>query len=63
VTRFQVIGRPGAMTGYFAQAGVQVPDPLTPPASPPPGPAELRETSARWGIEFWTGPVDTRPQL
>ena len=61
VAQFQVIGRPGAMTGYFAQAGVQVPDPLTPPATTPPGPAELREISARWGIEFWTGPVDNRP--
>jgi mannose-6-phosphate isomerase-like protein (cupin superfamily) len=62
VTQFQVIGRPGAMTGYFAQAGVRVPRPLTPPATTPPGPAELREISARWGIEFWTGPVDTSPR-
>ncbi len=56
-TRFQVIGLPGAMTGYFAEAGVPVADPTTPPAAEPPGPDRLREISARWGIEFWTGPV------
>jgi quercetin dioxygenase-like cupin family protein len=62
VAQFQVIGQPGAMTGYFAEAGVRVPDPLTPPATPPPGPDELREISARWGIRFWSGPVDaSRP--
>ncbi|MDO8189407.1 cupin domain-containing protein [Conexibacter sp. JD483] len=62
IARFQVIGQPGLMTGYFVEAGVRVPDPLTPPDREPPGPAELREISARWEIEFWTGPVDlTRP--
>jgi quercetin dioxygenase-like cupin family protein len=58
--RFEVVGRPAAMTGYFREAGVRVPDELTPPEREPAGPAELREISARWGIEFWTGPVDTR---
>jgi quercetin dioxygenase-like cupin family protein len=57
-TRFQVIGKPGAMTGYFAEAGVRVADATTPPASEPPGPDQLREISARWGIKFWTGPVE-----
>ena len=59
--RFQVVGRPGAMTGYFAEAGVRVRDPMTPPATEPPGPDRLREISARWGIEFWTGPVEPVP--
>jgi quercetin dioxygenase-like cupin family protein len=58
VARFQVIGQPGLMTGYFADAGVRVPDPFTPPDREPPGPAQLREIAARWEIEFWTGPVD-----
>jgi quercetin dioxygenase-like cupin family protein len=55
--RFQVVGQPGAMTGYFAEAGVRVDDPAAPPPSAPPGPAALRDISARWGIEFWAGPV------
>jgi hypothetical protein len=58
-TRFQVIGQPAAMTGYFAQAGVQVADTNSPPATTPPGPSELRAISDRWGIKFWTGPTDT----
>lgn len=57
--RFQVVGQPGLMTGYFVEAGVRVPDPHTPPDREPPGPAELRGIAARWGIEFWTGPYDT----
>jgi quercetin dioxygenase-like cupin family protein len=57
--RFQVIGQPGAMTGYFAQAGVQVTDTDSPPDTTPPGPSELRAISERWGIKFWTGPTDT----
>ena len=56
-TRFQVIGQPGAMTGYFAEAGVLVHDPDTAPATAPPGPSQLRDISARWGITFWTGPI------
>jgi hypothetical protein len=48
------------MTGYFLEAGVQVPDERTPAEREPPGPTELRELAGRWGIEFWTGPV-TRP--
>jgi quercetin dioxygenase-like cupin family protein len=56
--RFEVIGQPGAMTGYFADAGVRVPDERTPPEREPPGPADLRDISQRWGIEFWTGPID-----
>lgn len=58
-TRFEVVGQPGAMTGYFVEAGVPVPDERTPPDREPPGPADLREIARRWGIEFWAGPVDT----
>ena len=60
-TRFQVVGRPGSMSAYFAEAGVLVDDELTPPPRPPAGPAQLGEIAARWGIEFWTGPVDSTP--
>jgi quercetin dioxygenase-like cupin family protein len=56
--RFEAVGQPGAMTGYFADAGIQVPEEGTPPEREPPGPADLREISQRWGIEFWTGPID-----
>ena len=54
-TRFQVIGQPGAMTGYFVEAGVRVADETTTPLRGPPGPAELGDVAAKWGIEFWTG--------
>jgi quercetin dioxygenase-like cupin family protein len=57
--RFEVVGLPGAMTGYFVQAGVAVTDELTAPGREPAGPAQLREISARWGIEFWTGPIES----
>lgn len=56
--RFEVIGQPGAMTGYVREAGVAVPDELTPPDREPAGPEQLAGIAARWGIEFWTGPVD-----
>lgn len=59
--RFQVISQPGLMSGYFAEAGVQVQDELTAPTREPAGPSELRDIAARWGIEFWTGPVDISP--
>ncbi len=59
--RFAVIGVPGSMSGYFAEAGIEVPDELTVPSTEPPGPAQLAEISARWGIEFWGGPVDRTP--
>jgi quercetin dioxygenase-like cupin family protein len=61
LARFAVISRPGAMSGYLAEAGVRVADALTPPDHDPAGPAQLAEISARWGIEFWTGPVDRSP--
>jgi quercetin dioxygenase-like cupin family protein len=57
--RFEVVGQPGMMSGYFAQAGVPVADVYTEPNRAPPGPAELRDISACWGIEFWTGPTDS----
>jgi quercetin dioxygenase-like cupin family protein len=59
--RFQVVGQPAAMTGYFVEAGVRVPDERTAPDREPAGPSELGEIAARWGIEFWTGPVDKTP--
>jgi quercetin dioxygenase-like cupin family protein len=57
--RFQVVGQPGAMTGYFAQAGTLVASTETPPPAPPPGPSQLQEISEHWSIKFWTGPVST----
>ncbi|HUA46467.1 MAG TPA: cupin domain-containing protein [Solirubrobacteraceae bacterium] len=39
--RFLVAGRPRIMTSYFAHAGVLVPDVLTEPDTPPPGPRVL----------------------
>lgn len=59
--RFQVTGQPGAMSGYFLEAGVQVPDERTAPDREPAGPSKLGEIAARWGIEFWTGPIDKTP--
>jgi hypothetical protein len=49
------------MTGYFREAAAQVPDDRTPPEREPAGPAQLREIARRWGIEFWTGPVNRPP--
>jgi hypothetical protein len=46
------------MTGYFREAGVQVHDENATPEHDPPGPTQLRDIAQRWGIEFWTGPVD-----
>jgi quercetin dioxygenase-like cupin family protein len=57
--RFEVIGQPAMMSGYFAEAGVPVADAAEQPANEPPGPEQLREISGRWGIEFWTGPIDS----
>lgn len=51
--RFRTTGQPGRMTGYFAQAGVLVPDELAQPDHAPPGPRELGAIARRWGIEFW----------
>jgi quercetin dioxygenase-like cupin family protein len=59
--RFEVVGRPAMMSGYFAEAGVVVPDVSAKPDRAPPGPAELRDISTRWGIEFWAGPIDPSP--
>ncbi len=60
-TRFLCIGQPGEMSGYFAEAGVLVPDDTTPPDREPPGPAELKAITAKRGIKFWTGPIDATP--
>jgi hypothetical protein len=51
------------MSGYFAEAGVKVVDPGESPVTAPPGPAEMGEIATRWGIEFWTGPVESRRAL
>ncbi len=60
--RFEVVGQPAMMSGYFAEAGVPVADVDAEPDRVPPGPAELRVISARWGIEFWAGPMEPGPQ-
>jgi hypothetical protein len=60
-TRFEVAGLPGAMSAYFAEAGIEVPDEQTLSKADPPGPSAVQEIAARWGIEFWTGPIDTTP--
>lgn len=59
--RFEVIGQPAMMSGYFAQAGIRVADPAAQPDHAPPGPDELRLISEKWGIEFWAGPIDPSP--
>lgn len=59
--RFEVVGQPGMMSGYFAEAGVLVPGAAADPDRVPPGPAALGAISARWGIEFWRGPTDFTP--
>jgi quercetin dioxygenase-like cupin family protein len=51
--RFLVVGSPGTMTEYFAEAGVNVPNEETPPPTEPPGPAELGDLPARHGITFF----------
>jgi quercetin dioxygenase-like cupin family protein len=51
--RFLVVGVPAAMTEYFAQAGVVVPDEHTPPSTEPPGPADLGDLPSRHGIIFF----------
>jgi quercetin dioxygenase-like cupin family protein len=38
--RFQTVGQPGLMSGYFAEAGVKVTDPGEIPTATPPGPAK-----------------------
>jgi quercetin dioxygenase-like cupin family protein len=53
--RFLATGRPGRMTGYFAEAGVPVSDESTAPDREPPGPAALTDLAARYGIRFWGG--------
>jgi quercetin dioxygenase-like cupin family protein len=53
--RFVVVGVPGTMTEYFAEAGIEVPNEATPPSTEPPGPAELGDLPARHGITFFPG--------
>jgi hypothetical protein len=45
--RFEVVGQPGAMTGYFAETGVLVSDESTPPERDPPDPPQLREIAPK----------------
>jgi quercetin dioxygenase-like cupin family protein len=58
--RFVVVGRPGEMSGYFAEAGVRVADEGAAPAVAPPGPSEVAAIAERYDIRFWTGPVRDR---
>ena len=63
--RFLVAGRPGTMTGYFAEAGVPVPDPNTVPDTPPPGPEALTALATRYDIQFVpvaNGQAESDPQ-
>jgi quercetin dioxygenase-like cupin family protein len=53
--RFLVVGVPGTMTEYFAEAGIEVPNEDTLPSTEPPGPAELGDLPARHGITFFPG--------
>jgi quercetin dioxygenase-like cupin family protein len=53
--RFLVVGVPGTMTEYFAEAGVEVNDDQTPAPTEPPGPTELGDLPARHGITFFRG--------
>jgi quercetin dioxygenase-like cupin family protein len=61
LVRFQTVGQPGLMSGYFREAGVLVADLDSPPEREPAGPAELTEIAKRWEVDFWTGPVDRSP--
>lgn len=49
------------MSAYFAEAGIAVTDEQTLSKTDPPGPSAVQEIAVRWGIEFWTGPIDTTP--
>jgi hypothetical protein len=53
----------GELTFTEERGGVSVvvPDVSAEPDRVAPGPAELRDISTRWGIEFWTGPIDPSP--
>ena len=55
--RFLVVGVPGTMTEYFAEAGIRVPSETTVrfPSTEPPGPAELGDLPRRHGITFFPG--------
>jgi hypothetical protein len=53
--RFVVVGGPGQMKGYFAEADEAVVDEQTAPDREPPGPAALTEIAARYGIRLWGG--------
>jgi quercetin dioxygenase-like cupin family protein len=59
--RFEVVGQPALMSGYFAEAGVPVAGVDAKPDRVPPGPSELRVISERWGIEFWPGRTENAP--
>jgi hypothetical protein len=49
------------MSACCAEAGIQAPDERTPSPTDPPRPAAVKQSAARWGIEFWTRPTDTTP--
>ncbi len=53
--RFLVVGVPGTMTEYFAEAGVEVTDEETPPQTEPLGATELGDLPTRHGITFFPG--------
>jgi quercetin dioxygenase-like cupin family protein len=55
---FLVVGVPGVMTEYFAEAGVLVLDEDTQATAEPPGPAELGDLPGRHGITFFGAPPE-----
>jgi quercetin dioxygenase-like cupin family protein len=56
--RFQIVGQPAMMSGYFAQAGVRVADATAVADRAPVDADQLSEIARRWGIQFWNGPTD-----
>ena len=58
--RFLVVGQPGTMTGYFAEAGVPVADDADAPGHEPAGPSELRDLAAQHGLEFFDAPTQNQ---
>ena len=57
-TRFETITVPGVASGYLRDAGVPIDSEDAVAPTTPPGPDQTRGVAERWGIEYWSGPVD-----